>query len=72
MWIGIRERICISGTRGIFSAIWYILSYRYHGTMVRERNLKPITCHMDFPSEQTELIHPLVEAHLVDARAQGE
>ena len=34
--------------------------------------MKPITCHMDFPSEQTELIHPLVEVHLVDARAQGE
>ena len=34
--------------------------------------MKPITCHMDFASEQTELIHPLVEAHLVDARAQGE
>ena len=35
-------------------------------------HMKPITCHMDFASEQTELIHPLVEAHLVDARAQGE
>jgi hypothetical protein len=34
--------------------------------------MKPITCHMDFASESIELIHPLIEGHLVDARAQGE
>ena len=42
---------------------------------ISRRNLllmKPITCHMDFASESIELIHPLIEGHLVDARAQGE
>ena len=33
--------------------------------------MKPITCHMGFASEWTEL-HLLVEGHLMDARAQGE
>ena len=36
------------------------------------RHLSFITCHMDFASEYTELIHPLVEEHLVNARVQGE
>ena len=38
-----------------------------------ELEARPITCHMDSDptSEQVE-IHPQVEGHLMDARAQGE
>ena len=33
--------------------------------------LKPITCHMDYSTNEQVEIHPQVEGHLMDARAQG-
>ncbi len=33
---------------------------------------KPITCLMDYPTNEQVEIHPQVEGHLMDARAQGE
>ena len=34
--------------------------------------MKPITCLMDYPTNEQVEIHPRVEGHLMDARAQGE
>ena len=33
--------------------------------------MKPITCHMDYSTNEQVEIHPQVEGHLMDARAQG-
>ena len=34
--------------------------------------MKPITCHMDYSTNEQVEIHPQVEGHLMDARVQGE
>ena len=33
--------------------------------------MKPITCHMDYSTNEQVEIHPQVEGHLMDARAHG-
>ena len=34
--------------------------------------MKPITCHMDYSTNEQVEIHPQVEGHLMNARVQGE
>ena len=33
--------------------------------------MKPITCHMDYPTNEQVEIHPRVEGHLMDAGPRG-
>ena len=33
--------------------------------------MKPITCHMDYPTNEQVEIQPRVEGHLIDTSAQG-